>query len=396
VEEPLDILMITHHRRFKATARSNSMATSLARRGHSVTLVLTSNDRKMGTEVTTSNGVRVVEAPDLLWGRLRSGWDLWDLLNRMMVLRKDDSRYDLIHCFETRPTTIYPALDFARRRGLPLVTDWNDWFGRGGLVAISRPWWYRGMFGGIETYFEEAFRTRAAGLTVISTALARRAAALGVPEDQICHIPGGVFAAEIPWRSIDDCRVRLRYPPDAPILGYASADTYFDIEIVLEALRLVLGARPAAKLVITGRPSKAVVDLVKSFGVQDNVIFTGFLSSDDLAWHMGAADMFLLPFPDTVYNRGRWPNKIGLYMCLGRPTVANPTGDLKALFDRRRVGLLSECDPEDFAAKILTLLENPELARELGTNARRVALTEHNWDKLVLKLEGFYRKLLAR
>jgi glycosyltransferase involved in cell wall biosynthesis len=396
VEQPLDILMITHHRRFKANARSSSMATSLVRRGHSVTLVSTSNDRRFGTEVSASNGVRVVEVPDLLWGRLRSGWDMWDLLKRIAFLRKDDSPYDLVHCFETRPTTIYPALDLVRRRKLPFVTDWNDWFGRGGLIAISRPRWYRAVFGGIETYFEEGFRTRAAGLTVISTALARRAAALGVPEDRICHIPGGVVAAETPWRSIDACRVRMRYPSDAPILGYASADTHFDIEIVVKALRLVVATYPDTKLVISGRASKPVVDLVTSYGVQDNVVFTGFVSSDDLAWHMGAADVFLLPFPDTVYNRGRWPNKIGLYMCLGRPTVTNPSGDLKPLFDRHRVGLLAECDPEDFAAKILMLLESPKLASELGTNARRVALTEHNWDKLVLRLEDFYREVLAR
>jgi glycosyltransferase involved in cell wall biosynthesis len=83
-------------------------------------------------------------------------------------------------------------------------------------------------------------------------------------------------------------------------------------------------------------------------------------------------------------------------MCLGKPTVSNPTGDLKHLFDRHRVGLLAEWDPEDFAAKILTLVGSPELARELGANARRVALTEHDWDNLVLRLEGFYYKMLAR
>lgn len=388
--------MITHHPRFKAVGRSGSMAESLVRRGHKVTLVLTSNDRRLGTEVSTSKGVRVVEAPDLLWGRLRSGWDAWDLLNRLVFLRTDDRHYDLVHCFETRPTTIYPALNLIRRQEYPLVTDWNDWFGRGGIITISRPGWYRTLFERMETYYEEAFRTRAAGLTVISTALGRRAAALGVPEDRICYIPGGVVPTEFPARNIDDCRAKIGYPAAAPILGFASADWHVDLEIVLEALRIVVRKHPDVLLVVSGKTSKRTVDLVNSYGVQDHVVFTGFVSSGDLAWHMGAADLFLLPFPDTTYNRGRWPNKIGLYMCLGKPTVSNPTGDLKHLFDRHRVGLLAEWDPEDFAAKILTLVGSPELARELGANARRVALTEHDWDNLVLRLEGFYYKMLAR
>ena len=100
----LDILMVTHHKRFKADGRSGSMAESLVRRGHHVTLLVTSNDRKLGTEVSSSNGVRVVEAPDLLWGRLdvgpgQTGW----------CSTQDGGRYDLVHCFETRPATIYPA-----------------------------------------------------------------------------------------------------------------------------------------------------------------------------------------------------------------------------------------------------------------------------------------------
>jgi len=372
------------------------MAESLVRQGHKVTLVLTSDDRRIGTQVSTSKGVRVVEAPDLLWSRLRSGWDVWDLLNRMAFLRRDDGNYDLVHCFETRPTTIYPALDFVRRRKLPLVTDWNDWFGRGGLITISRPRWYRALFERIETYYEEAFRARGAGLTVISTALAQRAAALGVLEDRICHIPGGVVPTEFPERSIVECRMKMGYPADVPILGFASADSHLDLEILMEALRIVAHTHPDVRLVVSGRTSKRVVDLVRSYDVQDHVVFIGFVTSDDLAWHMGAADLFLLPFPDTVYNRGRWPNKIGPYMCLGRPTVSNPTGDVKLLFERHRVGLLAESDPGDFAAKILTLLESPELARELGVNARRVALDEHDWDKLVSRLEDFYDELLAR
>ncbi|NKB15907.1 MAG: glycosyltransferase family 4 protein, partial [Sphingomonadales bacterium] len=47
-----------------------------------------------------------------------------------------------------------------------------------------------------------------------------------------------------------------------------------------------------------------------------------------------AADLFLLPYPNKIVNVGRWPNKIGDYMAVGRPTVANPVGELNELFQR--------------------------------------------------------------
>ena len=86
------------------------MAKNLVLRGHKVILVVISEQRRLGVEETQWDGVRVIETPDMLWGRLRSGWDMWDILNRIIFLKQEKERYDLIHCFETRPATIYPAL----------------------------------------------------------------------------------------------------------------------------------------------------------------------------------------------------------------------------------------------------------------------------------------------
>src|SRR3990172_1332446 len=167
--------MITHHRRMKADARPHAMARELVGRGHRVTLIVTADRRRARVIGSEWDGVRVIETPDLLWVRLRSGWDPWSLLNRAVFLRRDEWVYDIAHCFETRPATIYPALVYSSANNLPIVTDWNDWWGRGGIIDELRPKWYRFLFGGVETYYEEAFRTRGAGLTVISTALVQRA-----------------------------------------------------------------------------------------------------------------------------------------------------------------------------------------------------------------------------
>ena len=102
-----------------------------------------------------------------------------------------------------------------------------------------------------------------------------------------------------------------------------------------------------------------------------HLILTGFLPYEELPWYLGCADLFVMPFPDKVYNIGRWPSKVNGYMSVGRPTVSNPVGDVEGLFEKHKIGLLAKWDSEDFAQKILFLLEHPDIAGELGRNARR-------------------------
>jgi glycosyltransferase involved in cell wall biosynthesis len=394
VKQKLNILMMTSHRRFTCEVRGHPMAKDLVERGHDVTLVVTADRRRLGIVEADWDGVWTVETPDLLWGRLRSGLDPWNTLNRVLYLRTGERRYDLIHCFETRPTCIYPALFYKRRHHSPMITDWIDWIGRGGLITVNRPKWYPPFLGSIETYYEEAFRTRADGVTVIASALAQRAIGLGVQPDRICHLPGGTLPDLFLPRSKEECRQKVGLPLGDPVIGFSSLGGHLDLEIIMAALAIVAQKYPTVRLLMTGQVKKAVLDLARTYEVEQYLHLVGFLPFEELPWYLGCADLFVLPFPDTIYNRGRWPNKVGDYMSVGRPTVSNPIGDIKGLFEKHKIGLLAKWDSEDFAQKIIFLLEHPDIAGELGRNARRAAVTEYNWKLLIRKLEKFYYRIL--
>ena len=55
--KPLNVLMITHHRRYRLRGRSLVMAEHLVKRGHKVTLVVTANTRHFG--ITQSSNRRI-------------------------------------------------------------------------------------------------------------------------------------------------------------------------------------------------------------------------------------------------------------------------------------------------------------------------------------------------
>jgi glycosyltransferase involved in cell wall biosynthesis len=394
VNRKLHVLMITCHRRFKIQPRPYAMAKHLAERGHDVTLIVTADRRRLGIHEGDWDGVWTVETPDLLWGRLRSGLDPWNTLNRIFYLRAKETRYDLIHCLDTRPTSVYPALLYRTRHHLPMITDWIDWWGRGGIIDELRPAWYRVLFGRFEAYFEEAYRSQVEGLTVISKALVKRALDLGVEPARICHLPNGSWPELFSVPDSTACRRKAGLDVTGPIIGFSSQDSHLDMALIVETLAQIVRRYPDAQLLITGNSPRKISELAHAYGVRQNLILTGFVPYEDLPWYLGCADLFVMPFPDKIYNIGRWPSKVNDYMSIGRPTVSNPIGDVKDLFEKHEIGLLAEWDAQDIARKIVFLIEHPDIGKKLGENARRTAVAEYDWKVLIGRLEGFYYEVL--
>lgn len=386
----MNVLMVCHHRRFKVYPRAGALAKHLARRGHRVTLLCISDHGCLSVKEEQWEGVRLVETPDLLAGSLRSGWDPWDTFRRIRFLRDDSSHYDIVHALETRPATIYPVLSLLRRRPTPWLTDWIDWWGRGGLITDRRPRWYQLLFGTLETYYEEAFRAHASGLTVISRDLAVRAQSLGVPADRICWIPGGANTDLFRPVEKQEARRLLGLPAGAPILVFSGVDVRIDFRLVLETFVRVRRQRPDARLLVTGGDLGPWAATARAYGILDGIVQAGLVPLPELPAYLSAADVLLLPFADRVANLGRWPNKIGDYMAIGRPIVTNPTGEMRRLLEQQPVGLLAAPEAEDMAAKVQWLLDHPAEADAMGQHARRLARTTFNWDHIIGRLERFY------
>jgi glycosyltransferase involved in cell wall biosynthesis len=325
-------------------------------------------------------------SPDLFWGRGRTGWDPWDVFRRTLRVRRQ--RYDLVHAFDSRPAVIIPALA-AQSRRTPLVLDWADWWGRGGTIEerpasgavrkIARP---------IETFFEERFRTRADGTTVISSALADRVASLGVPAERILRIPQGSDVVAVVPRDRDASRMRLNLPLDVPIVGYLGVLLNSDAALLAGAWRGINGRHPDARLVMIGNP-KTVLD-------GPEVTMTGFVPRDEMVSYLAACDVLLLPMKNTIASRGRWPSKLNDYMAAGRPVAATAVGDSTVLFGEEGIGVATADDPGAFAAGVSSLLNNAEQRKRMGERARSIAENQFAWPALTQRLEAYYQMVIDR
>ncbi len=114
-------------------------------------------------------------------------------------------------------------------------------------------------------------------------------------------------------------------------------------------------------------------------GLNGVVRFPGRLPDDEVAAYFSNAALGVAPDRATPMNDKSTMNKIMEYMAFGLPVVLydltegrRSAGDA-ALYARRD-------DPQDFAQKLLTLLESETLRAELGARARRRIEEKLNWD----------------
>jgi glycosyltransferase involved in cell wall biosynthesis len=304
------------------------------------------------------------------------------------VMRDEFGLPDIVHAFDSRPTVILPSLMLVKRCQVPLVMDWADWWGRGGTIEsreTSRL--TRFVVRAPETWFEEAFRSRADKTTVISTGLAARAERLGIPPASITVLPQGCDTSILP-KGVAEARRRLGFSEDDPVIGYEGTLLREDASLLVQSFLSLRMAQPRLRLLLIGDPRIQLPDL-------PGLLRTGFVPRDQLSDYLAACDFFLLPLSDTVANRGRWPSKLNDYFSAGRPTVATPIGDVQTVFARSSVGLLGRVEDGSLLAACLALLVDPEARARMGSNARRLAETELSWSTICDRLVSVYREALS-
>ena len=385
------IVMLVHNTIARGTFnRAHSLGRHLVARGHEVTLLAGASVRARASRRNV-NGVEVVEPFDPLPPRAReSGLSPFDLASRFRSFLRHD-QFDLIHCFDHRPTVSFPGLLFSRKKRTPCIFDWADLWGFDG-IASQRPILSRALLGSVDQFLEERVRHRADALTVINTKLRERAQArFNVP---IHLLPVGANADLIQPLPKKEMRRQLGLPENASIAMLAGLSPY-DIEYLAKSFIELVRRHPGAILVMAGARFPVLENIVDQAGFSSQLVRLGMLDREALSKAMACADVLLLPYTNRPVNLYRYPNKMGDYLSAGRPIVTNATGDLGRLVAEERAGLVAADTPEAFALAAKKLFDDAPLADELGRRGRLLAETKLDWRFLARDLETFYGQILA-
>jgi len=387
----MKILYINHNWKGEGTFfRAFNFAKHLAKKGHSMTLLTVSPDLKFSSRSYTSEKVKIIETPQIL-DISRGGWGPLDILHKLIHVLKN--RYDIIHGFDHKPNVSWPSLlGRASHKGTIFVSDWADWWMKGGISKGARP--NPELF--IETFLEEGIRRKADGLTVTSQTLKKRALSIKVRKDRIFYIPSGCDIDRIrplPETKVKKIKRKYKIPANRKILQFIGFGQG-DLGIMIDGFHELRKNRVDAVFMIVGPLQKHLEKKVKNSPYAEDIIITGRVDYKKVTELAPVSDISLMPLGDNLANRGRGPIKAGDYMAAGRPVLANDIGDIGYWIKKYRIGITAKHNAKDIAAKMEMLIKNKRLRKKLARNSYNTAVKVLSWKKVSGDMEKAYNKII--
>jgi 1,2-diacylglycerol 3-alpha-glucosyltransferase len=175
-----------------------------------------------------------------------------------------------------------------------------------------------------------------------------------------------------------------------PLVLYSgNLDRYQDLDLLLEAFRLVVKSCPDARLVFSTNAAPGECQArAEALGLGSQTVFLVADDFDDVRGLLSAADVAVCPRQTCL----GFPIKLLNYMAAGKAIVAS-AGSACGLRHLENGWVVDNGDVAAMASAIVTLLERPILARQLGERARSTAQRDYRWERAVVAIEEIYRQV---
>lgn len=139
---------------------------------------------------------------------------------------------------------------------------------------------------------------------------------------------------------------------------------------------------------IGGGIFKPFMDFAKEKGVEEFIYFAGKVTDEELVVWYRKAYIFILP----SYFEGQ-PLSILEAMASGLPVISTKIGSIPEVVRGQNGFIIEKGDYKTLADKILSLLENEDLWRNMSNNNIKDAKEKYNVERVFKEIEGVYTGL---
>ncbi len=254
--------------------------------------------------------------------------------------------------------------------------------------------WRRRLKGYLRKWRLAALR-KAKGIFPVSNFSARLVMSQGIEQSRIEVIFNGVNTEH--YRPFANDQPKTKHQK---LLTVARLDLNKGHDYVLKALAILKeqGLTPNYTIVGQGPEEMRLRQMVQDLGLEDQVVFAGFISGNQLSPIYASCDMFVMASRE-IPGRLDLVEGFGISFleasASGLPVVAGDSGGISDAVQHGKTGLLvNPNNPEEIAFAIKRLLTDSNLARQLGNEGRRWTETQMSWEHVAERLINAMQRMM--
>ena len=213
---------------------------------------------------------------------------------------------------------------------------------------------------------------------------------LGVPLNRITVIPNGVELSRY------DLQMNFSDPQNIVgkrvVLFVGPLIRRKGPHVLVRAIPLILEKNPDVVVIFVGEGDarKEAETLCRSLHVEDRVLFAGRVSDEWLLYLYRRSDVFVLP----SFSEG-FPYAIMDALAFSKPVVSTKIPSIAESLNDAAL-LVSPGNHKELAEAIVTLLNNAELAKEIGAKGRALLEKRYRLQHSVQKVLDIYGEVMCR
>jgi glycosyltransferase involved in cell wall biosynthesis len=148
---------------------------------------------------------------------------------------------------------------------------------------------------------------------------------------------------------------------------------------------------PETHLIVAGQDNTGYLPTAQNYfkeeGCADAVTFTGMLTGKLKYAALAASNIYVAP----SYSEG-FSMSVLEGMATGLPCVITTGCNFP---EAKNVAKIVDIDTEQIADALISLLQYPLEAKDIGDRARNFILENYNWDKIALKMIAIYNEIIS-
>ena len=362
-------------------------AETLARRGHSVTVVCCRDEGQGETE--TVGGVRVRRVPlGIRRGsplRYLFQYGLFLLLAAAVLWR---SRPSGVHVHSVPDFLVFSAIR-SRLRGVPLTLDLHE-----AMPEMVRARFPRSVVAARLAFVAEKVSCRFAGrVIVVNETIRELVGTRSIPMERVTVLYNSPDVAAAPSSAVP--------PPANPqrlqLVFAGGVNPERDLETLIRAVAELHPALPTS-LEIYGPGDSHYLSylegLAAGLGIRDSVTYGGVLPGERVLPHLSRADVGVVTYARSPLTEVALPNKVFEYVVLDKPLVLPDLRAMRRAFDEA-AWFYEPGNARDLAAKIREAAFGGAERAAKRERARRV-YEGARWDVQAERLAALYAPTRAR